>query len=207
MSKKRRGLSPEEAALWGRVADTARPLKPARKKPAPKLALPAVVPSPARPAFELPTFRIGETAAAPARRHVIQPGISEHLGAQPVRMDKKAFARMTRGKSKPEAKLDLHGMTLAEAHPALIRFVLRARGAGLRLILVVTGKGRDTDSPGPIPAPRGILRHQVPLWLAQPPLGGTVLQITEAHQRHGGTGAYYVYLRRSPGAATAPQSP
>jgi DNA-nicking Smr family endonuclease len=36
----------------------------------------------------------------------------------------------------------------------------------------------------------------VPGWLHLPPLGPAVLQVTEAHQRHGGSGAYYVYLRR-----------
>jgi DNA-nicking Smr family endonuclease len=36
----------------------------------------------------------------------------------------------------------------------------------------------------------------VPHWLSVPPLSGLVLQITPAHQSHGGGGAYYVYLRR-----------
>jgi DNA-nicking Smr family endonuclease len=116
-------------------------------------------------------------------------------------MDRKAFGRMIRGKLKPEARIDLHGMTVAEAHGALIRTILRAHGDGMRLVLVVTGKGRDRDEGGPIPAPRGVLRHQVPQWLHQPPLVSAVLQVVEAHQRHGGGGAYYVYLRRNPRAA------
>jgi DNA-nicking Smr family endonuclease len=41
-----------------------------------------------------------------------------------------------------------------------------------------------------------VLRHQVPVWLQQPPLGAMVLQVAEAHLKHGGSGAYYVYLRR-----------
>jgi DNA-nicking Smr family endonuclease len=104
---------------------------------------------------------------------------------------------MMRGKSEPEARIDLHGMTLAEAHPALIGFVLRAQGAGNRLVLVITGKGRRVQDDGPIPQRIGALRHQVPHWLHSPPLGSVVQQIAPAHQRHGGAGAYYVYLRRS----------
>ena len=50
---------------------------------------------------------------------------------------------------------------------------------------------------GPIPQRMGVLRHQVPLWLRQMPLGPCVLQISEAHLKHGGSGAFYVYLRRS----------
>ncbi|MDH3262647.1 MAG: Smr/MutS family protein [Paracoccaceae bacterium] len=200
MARKRRGLQPEEAALWDRVAGTARPLHPARKPAAnAKAEAPSAHPPVPRPA-PVPRFRLGEAAPEDGPRHLIQPGLSERLAGEPVRMDRKAFGRMTRGRLKPEAKIDLHGMTLAEAHPALVRFVLGAHSQGKRLVLVVTGKGRDRDEGGPIPAPRGILRHQVPLWLSQPPLAGLVLQLTEAHQRHGGSGAYYLYLRRLPGA-------
>jgi hypothetical protein len=58
---------------------------------------------------------------------------------------------MTRGKLHPEARIDLHGMTLAEAHPELIRFILNAQSQGLRLVLVITGKGKRRDDTGPIP--------------------------------------------------------
>lgn len=105
---------------------------------------------------------------------------------------------MQRGKLKPEARIDLHGMTLADAHPALTRFVLDGYDRGLRLLLVITGKGQGADpaDDGPIPIRRGVLRQQVPGWLIAPPLGAMVLDVRPAHQRHGGSGAYYVYLKR-----------
>ena len=103
---------------------------------------------------------------------------------------------MKRGKLKPEGKLDLHGMRVDSAHPALVSFILSAHSAGKRLVLVITGKGKDRDEPGPMPVPRGVLRHQVPQWLSLPPLSQVVLQVTPAHVSHGGGGAYYVYLRR-----------
>ena len=64
-------------------------------------------------------------------------------------------------------------------------------------MLVVTGKGKDRDDGGPIPVRLGVLRHNVPQWLSTPPLAQIVLQVTEAHLKHGGGGAYYVYLRRN----------
>lgn len=105
---------------------------------------------------------------------------------------------MQRGKLKPEARIDLHGMTLADAHPALTDFVLRAHDRGLRLLLVITGKGQGGDrrDDGPIPIRRGVLRQQVPGWLVAPPLGAVVLDVRPAHHRHGGEGAYYVYLKK-----------
>lgn len=202
MPRKPRGLRPEEQALWDRVADSARAMHARRRAPGLTGAPPAAPakPKPAAAAEPLAPFRIGEAAKPSGPAHVLTPGLAECLAVQPVRMDRKAFDRLKRGKLSPEAKLDLHGMTLADAHPALIRFLLSAQAAGKRLVLVVTGKGRDRDEGGPIPAPRGALRHQVPLWLGQPPLAAHVLQVAEAHRRHGGGGAFYVYLRRQPGA-------
>ncbi len=129
--------------------------------------------------------------------HDLVPALEERLVAQPVRIDRRTHQQMTRGKLRPEARIDLHGMTLAEAHPELIRFVLNAHEAGKRLILVITGKGKRGDDQGPIPQRVGVLRHQVPQWLTQPPLGAVVLQVTPAHLKHGGGGAFYVYLRRA----------
>lgn len=196
MPRRPRGLRPDEQALWDRVAEHARALHPRRKAPAQKLP---DLPPPRDPVHPVPEFEIGQAARTPAPDHVLQPGLAERLAGEPVRMDRKAFDRLKRGKLRPEGKLDLHGMTLAEAHPELIRFILSAHAAGKRLVLIVTGKGRDRDEGGPIPARRGALRHQVPVWLGQPPVAAHVLQVTAAHPRHGGAGAYYVYLRRRPG--------
>lgn len=116
-------------------------------------------------------------------------------------MDHKTFGKLKRGRLDPEGRIDLHGMTLDQAHPALTRFILSAQASGKRLVLVITGKGKKSDESGPIPRPRGVIRREVPLWLAAPPLAQAVLQISPAHLRHGGSGAFYVYLRRNrPGA-------
>jgi DNA-nicking Smr family endonuclease len=140
-------------------------------------------------------FVLGEKARPPERRDLaVAPG--EALRGTALQMDAKTHGKMTRGKLQPEARIDLHGMTLAEAHPELVHFVLNAQAQGLRLVLVITGKGKRRDDGGPIPQRVGALRHQVPNWLHLPPLGPAVLQVTEAHLRHGGSGAYYVYLRR-----------
>lgn len=189
-----RHLSQEERALWDKVARTADPLQrggPAQPEPE---AAPAK--TPILPRAPMPEFRVGE-AVDHKSDHDLLPSLTEQLGAAAVAMDKKAFGRMKRGKLKPEARIDLHGMTLAQAHPALLSFVMGAHAGGKRLVLVITGKGKSRDDGDPIPVRPGVLRHQVPQWLRLPPLSGVVLQVSEAHLRHGGHGAYYVYLRRS----------
>ena len=192
---KPRALRPDEIELWQAVARTVRAAHPPRKEaiipevdaaaPAPAASKPDVPPLEIWPAAPLPSFRLGEKA---------RPKPAAKPAAPALQMDAKLHGKMTRGKLAPEARIDLHGLTLAEAHPELIRFVLNAQEAGLRLILVITGKGKQMWEP--VPRPIGALRHQVPHWLRLPPLGQAVLQVSEAHLKHGGAGAFYVYLRR-----------
>lgn len=194
--KKPRHVSTEEKALWDVVAKRTTPLE----KPASKLVRsPPRKPDP-QPQNIAPrrisTFKVGQTVNHSAD-HDLLPSLGQQMRAAPVQMDQKAFGRLRRGKLKPEARIDLHGMTLAQAHPSLTGFILRSASVGHRLVLVITGKGKQRDDGNPIPTRFGVLRHQVPQWLSMAPLGGLVLQVTESHIRHGGQGAYYVYLRRS----------
>ena len=110
-------------------------------------------------------------------------------------MDRRRFDKMRRGRIEPEERLDLHGMTSERAHSALTGFILSAAARDVRLVLVITGKGRADESAHQ-PRRHGILRHSLPHWLGSPPLMGHILQIAPAHQRHGGAGAFYIYLRR-----------
>lgn len=196
----RRHLNSDERLLWEAVAKTAKPSRgrrpfQAESPPEPKPA-PSVSPPKSRAKPWLAPFVLGERAPLPAPR-LDQPfSLKAALSDQPLTMDAKTHDRMTRGKLAPEARLDLHGMTLTEAHDSLIRFVLSARTRGFRLVLVITGKGKTSHDPGPMPHRIGALRHQMPHWLRLPPLAPVVQQFTEAHLRHGGSGAYYVYLRR-----------
>ena len=66
-----------------------------------------------------------------------------------------------------DARLDLHGRTQSEAHAALLRFLRRAQANGAKTVLVITGKGGDRDGE------RGVLKRQVPLWLALPEFRAT----------------------------------
>lgn len=196
--RRRGGLSDEDRQLWSQITARTTPLhgKP-KTPPAPALKpAPPPVTVPAAPRPPLSPFRMGETAPAPRAVMALQPSPAERLAAAGLRMDHKTHRRMTRGKLSPEARIDLHGMTLAIAQPVLERFVLAQHAAGRRLVLVITGKGKAGGPDAPLPVRPGALRHYVPLWLHRPPLSGLILQVTPAHVRHGGEGAYYIYLRR-----------
>ncbi|MGB1508947.1 MAG: Smr/MutS family protein, partial [Paracoccaceae bacterium] len=62
---------------------------------------------------------------------------------------------------------------------------------------VITGKGGKQKHLSDETEGYGVLRKQAPLWLASPPFKSKILQVHEAHLKHGGSGALYVYLTRN----------
>ena len=192
----RRRLKPDELALWRQVTENTQALRQTQT-----FDPEAYAPHPVQRDAQVPAqIRLdGKTPPKPASRKIdydLAPTLPDRLNKAPVQMDRKTFAKMNRGKLKPEGRIDLHGMTLDRAHTALLRFILSSHGSGKRLVLVITGKGKNRDEGGPIPVRHGVLRHQAPQWLAAPPLASVVMQVSQAHISHGGGGAYYVYLRR-----------
>lgn len=215
----RRGLSADDRAVWESVARTARPRRAevaARPEAAPAPALPAR-PSEER-GFLKPRGDIlrrgaahggahgaGEPAwprARPSEPSVPQAREGDRLpgpvGRPEPGLDRRTAERLRRGEREPDMRLDLHGMTAERAHRALDRFVAQAIGRGARMVLVITGKGgrRAADDAPWLPAGRGVLRDAAPRWLRHGPHGRRIIGIYEAHIRHGGSGAFYVYLKK-----------
>jgi DNA-nicking Smr family endonuclease len=113
-------------------------------------------------------------------------------------LDGNTAEKLKRGQLKPGARLDLHGMTEAAAHRALLSFLTGARSRGVRLALVVTGVGNPRPEGGAewMRAPHGVLKQMVPRWLNEKEFAALAVGTAPAHIRHGGEGALYVYLRK-----------
>lgn len=194
----RRRVRPEELELWHQVARSTEKLGRrdhfAPIGPTPRKA--EAAPAPKEP-DRIEPFTLGQKSQGRKDATSLPRTTAQRLNGESVKMDKKAHTRLKRGKLAPEARIDLHGMTLDQAHPTLIRFILTQQSRGARLVLVITGKGQREDPYAPMPHRRGVLKQQVPMWLRMAPVAQAVLQVNEAHIRHGGAGAYYVYLRRS----------
>lgn len=192
----RRRVEPDELDLWNQVASTTERLAPLRRSlivDAPLQEAPKK-----REAKPIAPFSLGALPTSTREMRDVLPALSERLRSAPVKMDAKSYKTMQRGKLKPEGRIDLHGMTVAQAHPALISFIMTAQANGKRLVLVITGKGGKREELGAIaPQRMGALKRQVPIWLTMAPVSSAVLQVTESHIKHGGAGAYYVYLRRA----------
>jgi DNA-nicking Smr family endonuclease len=113
----------------------------------------------------------------------------------PGSITRRERSQLSRGRKDIDARIDLHGMTQTRAHRVLLRFLQNASSDGLTFVLVITGKGRAADPD----SGRGVLRRQVPQWLALPEFRSLVVGFDEAHVGHGGEGALYVRLRRARG--------
>ena len=111
-------------------------------------------------------------------------------------MDKKNFNKLLKGKMEIDGTIDLHGLTADQAKIKLIAFIDRSYTLGKRLIIVITGKGKHKGYDGFQRPINGVLRQSLPDWLSGPSVSDKVLQVTQAQPKHGGTGAFYVYLRR-----------
>jgi DNA-nicking Smr family endonuclease len=181
---RRRGklLSEAELALWRQVARTIKPLPgraPVEPEPETAQAQPAPV------AEAAPSSALGA------------PGRQSAKPAPPplVPLERRMRTQLRRGRQGVEAVIDLHGLRQDEAHAALRGFLRLQQMRGAKLVLVVTGKGIAGDVG--YGEERGILRRNVPHWLRLPDLRPLVLGFDEAEQRHGGSGALYIRLRRS----------
>ena len=184
---RRRGLSPEEDTLWRRVLKDVTPLRRSNK-PVPK----SLVSDPQGGggwSMKRPESLPAEKIAPVSRRAGSSP--PEHpFAAGDPRLDRLAG----RGRLAIDATLDLHGHTQRTARAALHRFVAEAHGRGARCLLVITGKGGPAAGEGG--AGRGVLRARLADWLAEEPVRRLIARASPAHPRHGGGGAFYIFLKR-----------
>lgn len=108
--------------------------------------------------------------------------------------DRSGERRVRRGRVEIDATLDLHGMTSTAAVHQLVDFVTRCVRQHHRRVLVITGKGGYAADGGYA----GILHRSLPLWLERPDIAPLLTGYAPAHTRHGGAGAWYLFLRKSP---------
>lgn len=143
---------------------------------------------------ELKPFFIGEKVSK--KETLTFPDFNNDNKKSSPNMDKKNFNKLLKGKMEIEGTIDLHGLTADQAKIKLIAFIDHSYTLGKRLVIVITGKGKHKgydEFQRPI---NGVLRQSLPDWLSGPSVSDKVLQVTQAQPKHGGTGAFYVYLRR-----------
>lgn len=144
-------------------------IEPVRKTHSPQhLKKPAHTTHPAAVALRLPL-----------RASAVEPDLG-------IALERTREKRLRHGDVEIDSRLDLHGMTQAEAFDALAHFMQRNAMSKNRNLLIITGKGSGG---------KGVLRRNLQAWLKQLPESGRLLALRSAAPRHGGEGAFYVVLR------------
>jgi len=175
MAKRR--LTEEEEKAWDRVRQTVRPIKSGGS---PKVK---------RDVSEHPLLKPVKPEPDPVSREKpaktgLKPDYNRTVSGPQNRGSEK---KVRRGKIEVSASFDLHGHTQDSAWSALPAFLMREQARGSRCVIVITGKGKYGE---------GVLRRNFLRWLEMPNAGGLISGYAQAHPRHGGAGAFYVFLRR-----------
>ena len=177
-----RKLTDQEQRAWARVVKSVKPMgdraitfelpqdvdSKAQRDVADKASGSSEVPHPNRP-----------------RRTKVPKQNAPRRGAPANRGKEK---KIRRGQTSISATLDLHGHTQITAAATLESFLASQRRQGARCVLVITGKGKLGE---------GVIRRRFVDWITSKHAGELVSGYAQAHQRHGGSGAFYVFLRRA----------
>ena len=96
--------------------------------------------------------------------------------------------------------IDLHGYTLEKANNAIEQFILKAFEEGVSKLIVVTGKGihSDVEKNPYVSKDLSILKYSVPEFIHNnQKLKNLIYDIQDAKIEDGGTGAFYIYLKKN----------
>lgn len=192
--------------MFGRVVSDAEPLKrrrarraaaaPAEPEAPSAAALPEPPPPPPRKRGRVPA----DVPAAPSPPVPAGPAaLGDHAQGAAPGLDRRTQLRLRRGQIPIEARIDLHGLSRERAHAGLNSFIARQAALGRRCVLVITGKGRpdwQRTAWGTEERETGVIRRALPGWLGDHPNKDRVLAFAPAQPQDGGSGAWYVLLRR-----------
>ena len=95
--------------------------------------------------------------------------------------------------------IDLHGFTLEEANKLIEKFIINSQNDGVSKLTVVTGKGlHSQNKKNPyVSKDLSILRFSVPEFIKNTPeLMKLITEIKEAKIEDGGSGAFYIFLKK-----------
>ena len=96
--------------------------------------------------------------------------------------------------------IDLHGYTLEQANIAIEQFILKAFNERVSKLIVVTGKGihSDVEKDPYVSKDLSILKYSVPEFINNNQnLMRVINDIKDATIEDGGSGAFYIFLRKN----------
>ncbi len=96
--------------------------------------------------------------------------------------------------------IDLHGYTLEDANKAIEEFIIKSFEEKVNKLIVVTGKGihSDVERDPYVSKDLSILKYSVPEFISNNQnLNNLINEITDAKIEDGGSGAFYIFLKKN----------
>lgn len=181
-SKSKRGEE-DDMSLFLSAMDGVEQITNRGEAPAPNPRLPEIIDENAEALAELAEMVAGQG-------DIEISNTSEYIEGAAPGIDARLLRSLRRGDFTVQARLDLHGMTQAQAKDAVDRFLNDSRRTSKRCVLIVHGRGLNSQDQIPV------LKEALRVWLSQKRVGKTVLAFATARPQDGGAGAVYVLLRR-----------
>lgn len=119
---------------------------------------------------------------------IIQKG--EFVQGRAEGVNQKIILSLQKGNHPPQAILDLHQLSLEQAHKKVHQFITSSYEKGFQFLLLIHGRGLHSQQASPV------LKNQVIQWLIQMPLCSLLVGFCSASPQQGGTGALLIQLRR-----------
>ena len=95
--------------------------------------------------------------------------------------------------------IDLHGFTLSDANKEIEKFINQSYQKGLNKLIIVTGKGLHSKNKSDpyVSNDLSILKYSVPHFIKNNEnLMNKIIEIKDANINDGGSGAFYIYLKK-----------
>ena len=116
----------------------------------------------------------------------------EKLPNKDIEVEKKVFFK-TRS-------IDLHGLSLEQANKTIEQFINQAYSENINKIIVVTGKGihSQNEKDPYVSKDLSILKYSVPEYIENNQnLTNIINEIRDASIEDGGSGAFYIFLKKN----------
>ena len=96
-------------------------------------------------------------------------------------------------------KLDLHGISLNDANKIVRKFIIDSSNIGCKKVLIITGKGlRSKVYNNPYLSEKmNVLKNSIPDFINNDAdLSSLIIKTSKADKKHGGDGAFYIFLKQ-----------
>lgn len=141
--------------------------------------------------FKIPAAEEVGIELAQLLRHPVSfdPYRDESMTGLSPGVSPRVLQKLSQGEFSIQSYLDLHGLTVHEARPAVRDFLQSSAMKGYRCVLIIHGKGRNSRDDVPV------LKEKVRSWLSCGAISRKVLAFSPARGCDGGGGAVTVLLK------------